>query len=250
VGSGFYRLRFFGRHCGPKADAGLEADGGMTEGERPMQSGQDAACSFEPRGFYQRAGKRLFDVCVSAIAIAILSPVFLLIALAIKLDSRGPVFYRSTRLGQRARPFTFLKFRSMMADAELRKKDLEHLNEMDGPVFKIHDDPRVTRVGRWLRRTSLDELPQLLHVLRGEMSLVGPRPPIPEEVEQYEPWQRRRLSVVPGITCLWQVSGRNRIGFEQWMRLDAEYIDSLSFKTDLKILARTALAVVRTSGAS
>ncbi len=222
----------------------------MTEGERPLQPGQDAACSFEPRGFYQRTGKRLIDACAAAIAILLLSPVFLLTALAIKLDSPGPVFYRSTRLGHRARPFTFLKFRSMVADAERLKKDLEHLNEMDGPVFKIQDDPRMTRVGRWLRRTSLDELPQLFHVLRGEMSLVGPRPPIPEEVEQYEPWQRRRLSVVPGITCLWQVSGRNRIGFEQWMSLDARYIDSISFGTDLKILMRTLLAVVRTSGAS
>jgi len=241
------RRREAERGC-PRRSRGL--DDGMMEGERPMQAGQDAAYSFEPRGFYQRAGKRLLDVCAAAIALLLLSPLFLFTALAIKLDSRGPVFYRSTRLGYRAQPFSFLKFRSMVADAERRKKDLEHLNEMDGPVFKIRDDPRVTRVGRWLRRTSLDELPQLIHVLRGEMSLVGPRPPIPEEVEQYEPWQRRRLSVVPGITCLWQVSGRNKIGFDDWMRLDAEYIDSLSFWMDLKILIRTVLAVVRTSGAS
>ncbi len=220
------------------------------EGKRPLPVGEDPAFSFEPRGFYQRAGKRLCDLLVAVPALILLSPVFLLTALAIKLDSRGPVFYRSTRLGRQARPFTFVKFRSMAADAELRKKELAHLNEMDGPVFKIRDDPRVTRVGRWLRRTSLDELPQFFHVLRGQMSLVGPRPPIPEEVEQYETWQRRRLSVVPGITCLWQVSGRNRIGFEEWMRLDARYIDSLSFWTDVKILARTVFAVVRTSGAS
>jgi lipopolysaccharide/colanic/teichoic acid biosynthesis glycosyltransferase len=238
------------RQYRPVAGAEREADGGMTEGERPMRPGEDPACSFEPRGFYQRAGKRLFDLLVSSIALVILSPVFLITALAIKLDSPGPVFYRSTRLGHRARPFTFLKFRSMAADAELRKTELEHLNEMDGPVFKIRNDPRVTRVGRWLRRTSLDELPQLLHVLRGEMSLVGPRPPIPAEVEQYESWQRRRLSVVPGITCLWQIGGRNRIGFEEWMRLDAQYIDSIGFWTDLGILMRTVLAVVRTSGAS
>lgn len=222
----------------------------MIDGKRPLPVGEDPACSFEARGFYQRAGKRLLDLFVAAVALILLSPVFLLTALAIKVESPGPVFYRSIRLGRCARPFTFLKFRSMVADAESRKKDLAHLNEMDGPVFKIREDPRVTRVGRWLRRTSLDELPQFFHVLRGEMSLVGPRPPIPEEVEQYETWQRRRLSVVPGITCLWQVSGRNRIGFDEWMRLDAQYIDTLSLWTDVKIMARTVFAVVRTSGAS
>ncbi len=222
----------------------------MTDERHTLDPREDPALGYEPRGFYQRYGKRIFDVVVSAIALLLLSPVFLLVALAIKLDSRGPVMYRSTRLGYRARPFSFLKFRSMYDGAELQKKELEHLNEMDGPVFKIRNDPRVTRVGRLLRRTSLDELPQFLHVLRGEMSLVGPRPPIPEEVEQYEPWQRRRLSVVPGITCLWQVQGRNEIGFEEWMRMDGEYIDRLSFGMDMKILFLTAVAVVRASGAS
>jgi lipopolysaccharide/colanic/teichoic acid biosynthesis glycosyltransferase len=138
----------------------------------------------------------------------------------------------------------------MVRDAEQQRDRYLHLNEMDGPVFKIRDDPRVTRVGRWLRRTSLDELPQLISVVRGEMSLVGPRPPIPAEVEQYEPWQRRRLSVTPGITCLWQVRGRNRISFQEWMKLDMEYIDTLSFRTDVGILTATIPAVLRGSGAS
>lgn len=130
------------------------------------------------------------------------------------------------------------------------KAELEHLNEMDGPVFKIRHDPRMTRMGRFLRKTSLDELPQLINVLRGEMSLVGPRPPIPEEVERYEPWQRRRLSVTPGITCLWQVSGRNKISFAEWMKMDMEYIDRLGLGIDLKVLALTLPAVLRGVGAS
>ncbi len=216
-------------------------------GGRPSE---DPAQSFHPKGFYQRTGKRLFDLIASCIGLLLLSPLFGLIALAIKLDSRGPVYYRSTRVGKRAGTFEFLKFRTMLAGAEDMKEDLEHLNEMDGPVFKIRNDPRVTRVGLILRQTSLDELPQLIHVIRGEMGLVGPRPPIPAEVEQYEAWQRRRLSVTPGITCLWQVSGRNDIGFEEWMRLDMEYIDHLSFAQDMKILLMTLPAVLRGAGAS
>ncbi len=210
----------------------------------------DPALSFSPKGFYQRHGKRVIDLCAVAVGLLLLWPFLLLLAIAIKIDSPGPVFYRSTRLGQRARAFEFLKFRTMGRDAEKKKAELEHLNEMTGPVFKIQNDPRVTRVGRFLRRTSLDELPQLFHVLRGEMGLVGPRPPIPSEVEQYEPWQRRRLSVVPGITCLWQVSGRNQIQFEEWMELDMEYIDKMSLWTDLKILFMTVPAVLRRKGAS
>jgi lipopolysaccharide/colanic/teichoic acid biosynthesis glycosyltransferase len=210
----------------------------------------DPALSYVPRTFYQRHGKRIFDLLISAVLFILLSPLFLALALAIKLESRGPVFYVSTRLGRRSRAFRFLKFRSMLRGAELLKSDLEHLNEMDGPVFKIRHDPRVTRMGRLLRKTSLDELPQLISVVRGDMSLVGPRPPIPAEVEQYELWQRRRLSVTPGITCLWQVSGRNRISFIEWMRLDMEYIDHLSFGLDLKILLLTVPAVLRGSGAS
>lgn len=210
----------------------------------------DPAMSYDPRGFYQRAGKRILDALAASMGLLLISPLFALLALAIRLESPGPVFYRSTRVGRRATHFNFLKFRTMVMDAEQMKKDLEHLNEMDGPVFKIEDDPRVTRIGKLLRRTSLDELPQLIHVIRGEMSLVGPRPPIPSEVEQYEVWQRRRLSVTPGITCLWQVSGRNIIGFDEWMRLDMEYINNLGLGLDLKVLLRTIPAVLRGRGAS
>jgi exopolysaccharide biosynthesis polyprenyl glycosylphosphotransferase len=210
----------------------------------------DPALGFVPRTGYQRCGKRIFDLACATVALLLLSPLFIAIALAIKLETPGPIFYVSTRLGRRARPFPFVKFRSMVRDAERLREQLDALNEMDGPVFKIRNDPRMTRVGRLLRKTSLDELPQLWSVLRGDMSLVGPRPPIPAEVEQYERWQRRRLSVTPGITCLWQVSGRNRISFEEWMRLDAEYVDRLSFGLDLKILFLTIPAVLRGSGAS
>ena len=224
--------------------------GGSPAPGRSTPRSDDPAFSFVPQGWYQCWGKRLFDLLVSSNGVLLTSPLFLLIAVAIKLETPGPVFYRSTRLGRHGRPFCFLKFRSMRADAEALKAQLAHLNEMDGPVFKVRNDPRMTRVGRVLRRTSLDELPQLVHVLRGEMSLVGPRPPIPEEVAQYEPWQRRRLAVVPGITCLWQIRGRNQISFAQWMRLDMEYIDNLSLALDLKILLLTVPAVLRGVGAS
>lgn len=231
---------------GPIADK-AEKPAAPPNATRPRQ---DRALSFQPQGFYQRRGKRILDLALTSVGLLLISPLIGLIALAIKLDSKGPVCYASTRLGRHAKPFRFLKFRSMFDGAEQMKEELEHLNEMDGPVFKIQDDPRMTPVGRILRRTSLDELPQLIHVVRGEMSLVGPRPPIPEEVEQYEPWQRRRLSVTPGITCLWQVSGRNLVGFDEWMRLDAQYVDQQSFSLDMKILFMTVSAVFRGLGAS
>jgi exopolysaccharide biosynthesis polyprenyl glycosylphosphotransferase len=200
-------------------------------------------------GFYKRYGKRLLDILGSGALILLLAPVFPVIALAIVLSSRGPVLYRSTRLGKGGRPFTFLKFRSMVVDAHENRHSLLHLNEVDGPVFKLANDPRVTPVGGFIRRTSIDELPQLFNVLRGEMSLVGPRPPIPDEVEKYEPWQRRRLDVTPGITCLWQISGRSKLGFNEWMRLDLQYIQHRSFKLDMKILLRTLPAVLSRDGA-
>ena len=193
--------------------------------------------------------RRIFDFVGSIILILILSPVFLLITLAIGLDSRGPAIYRQVRYGLNGRRFTFYKFRSMVQGAETRKGDLLAHNLMDGPVFKMKNDPRVTRVGRFLRKTSLDELPQLFNVLRGDMSFVGPRPPIPEEVEKYEGWQRRRLSMKPGITGLWQVSGRNQIDFQQWMKLDLEYIDNWSMWLDFKILIKTILVVLLRKGA-
>jgi len=194
--------------------------------------------------------KRLVDLVGSACALIVLSPLFLILAVLVKLDSRGPVFFRERRVGLNGRVFVLRKFRSMCRDAAAQVEALSPRNEMDGPVFKMRDDPRVTRVGRWLRRFSLDEIPQLWNVLKGDMSLVGPRPLRPHEIAGHLAWQRRRLSMRPGLTCLWQVSGRNLIGFEQWMRLDLQYIDSWSMGLDLRILAQTLPAVILGRGAS
>ena len=195
------------------------------------------------------AVKRLIDIVLSSAALVLLSPLYLLTALAIKLeDPRGPVLYGQRRSGLHGRDFTMWKFRSMIAGAEKLQEQLRDRNEVDGPVFKITADPRVTRVGRWIRKLSIDELPQLWNVLIGEMSLVGPRPPIPDEVRQYERWQMRRLSMKPGLTCLWQVDGRNNIDFNTWMDLDLEYIDNWSLFLDLKLLLRTPRAVITGTG--
>ena len=194
--------------------------------------------------------KRLIDVSMSILLLAVGLPVVLVIALIVKLTSGGGVLYRQIRCGLNGRRFTLYKFRTMVADAEARQGELLHLNEMNGPVFKLKDDPRVTWFGRILRRFSLDELPQLWNVLRGDMSLVGPRPPIPDEVARYQRWQRRRLSMKPGLTCLWQVSGRNQIDFDRWMELDLQYIDSWSPWLDMKILLKTVPAVLSGRGAS
>ena len=201
------------------------------------------------RSLYERHGKRIFDAVGAAILLILSMPILLIAMLAIKLDSRGPVLFRSTRCGKGGRPFHFFKLRSMYNGSHGRRKSLMHLNEMDGPVFKLANDPRITRVGRILRRTSIDELPQLWNVLRGDMSLIGPRPPIPEEVAQYSAMEMRRLSVKPGLTCLWQVSGRSTLGFDEWMRLDIEYIRHRSFLLDLKILLLTIPAVLSCRGA-
>jgi exopolysaccharide biosynthesis polyprenyl glycosylphosphotransferase len=195
------------------------------------------------------AGKRVFDVVGSALALALFAPVVVAATVAIKLGSPGTVFFRQLRVGLNGRPFQMLKFRSMYQDAEERLEALRARNEMSGPVFKMKNDPRVTPIGRFLRRTSLDELPQFWNVLKGEMSLVGPRPPIPAEVRQYKRWQRRRLSVRPGITCLWQISGRNNVDFDRWMELDLEYIDRWSLWTDLTICLKTIPAVLSARGA-
>jgi exopolysaccharide biosynthesis polyprenyl glycosylphosphotransferase len=195
------------------------------------------------------AVKRAFDVLVSATVLLLLAPLLIGVAVAIRLESPGPVLFRQRRVGLHGREFSLLKFRSMCQDAEAKLAELRASNEMSGPVFKMTNDPRVTRVGQFIRRTSLDEFPQFWNVLRGEMSVVGPRPPIPAEVRQYERWQRRRLSVKPGITCTWQVSGRNDINFERWMMLDLEYIDNWSLARDLQICIKTIPAVLLARGA-
>ena len=194
--------------------------------------------------------KRAFDFVAALGGIVVLSPLFLAIALAVKFTSRGPVFFCQTRVGRNGRHFRFYKFRSMYADAEARKAALLKDNESaDGVIFKMRDDPRITPVGRLLRRTSLDELPQLFNVLLGDMSLVGPRPPVPSEVRQYTLEDRKRLNAIPGITCLWQVSGRSDIPFRQQVRLDQDYIRSHSLLRDLSILLRTVPAILTGKGA-
>ncbi len=194
------------------------------------------------------AVKRVMDVVATSFGLVILSPVMAACALAVKLHDGGSVFFRQVRVGQNGRPFYCLKFRSMCVNAEEKQKELVQANEEDGPAFKIKDDPRITPAGRFLRKYSLDELPQLFNVLRGDMSLVGPRPPIPSEVDQYDWWQRRRLSVRPGITCIWQVFGRNQVPFERWMEMDLQYIDNWSLSMDVKLLARTVGTVFKGTG--
>jgi exopolysaccharide biosynthesis polyprenyl glycosylphosphotransferase len=194
----------------------------------------------------QQAFKRTFDIFASSIALACLSPLMVVVAVLIKVTSRGPILFKQDRVGLHGRTFHMLKFRSMIANAE----ELKAHNEQQGPVFKITRDPRITAVGRFIRKYSIDELPQLLNVLRGEMSVVGPRPPIPEEVETYEAWQRRRLSVRPGLTCVWQVSGRNEISFEEWMYLDMQYIDHWSLAQDFQLILKTVPIVLTGRGAS
>lgn len=194
--------------------------------------------------------KRALDVILSFTLLSLLSPLILLLAIAIKLTSRGPIFFKQQRCGINGRTFTLYKLRSMYVGAEMKRRELEKRNEMDGPVFKIKRDPRITPLGRILRKFSLDELPQFFNVLKGDMSFVGPRPPLAIEVDLYKLWQRRRLSLKPGITCIWQVSGRNKIGFEKWMEMDLEYIDNWSLWLDFKIMVKTVFVVMFGYGAS
>ena len=203
-----------------------------------------------PSNESQLALKRLLDVAVSMLLLLLALPAIALAAMAIRLSSPGGILFKQKRMGLNGRVFTLFKFRTMFEDAHERRGEVTHLNEMTGPVFKAKSDPRVTAVGRVLRKFSLDELPQLWNVLKGDMSLVGPRPPIPEEVAAYHRWHRRRLSMKPGLTCLWQVSGRNNVDFDRWMQLDLQYIDNWSPSLDLKILLRTIPAVLSGRGAS
>ena len=192
--------------------------------------------------------KRVVDVIGSALGVLALLPVFVGCALAVKLTSKGPVFFRQVRVGKNGRTFNCLKFRTMVVGAHMQQDKLREANTQDGPAFKIPEDPRVTAVGRVLRKFSLDELPQLLNVLAGDMSIVGPRPPVPGEVEKYTWWQQRRISVKPGLTCVWQVWGRNRVSFKRWVEMDLYYIDNWSLWLDLKLIAHTFRVVWRGTG--
>lgn len=193
--------------------------------------------------------KRLTDLMIGGLTLVIALPIIALAAIAIVVADPGAPFFTQERVGLNGRRYRMFKLRTMVEGAHGMRKDLQHLNELDGPVFKIKDDPRLHSIGAFLRRTSIDELPNLLNVMRGEMSLVGPRPPLPAEVEHYSPYAMRRLTVKPGITCLWQINGRCTVSFDEWMRLDNEYIDQWSPLRDLEILAKTIPAVIRKDGA-
>ena len=188
--------------------------------------------------FYE-AAKRVMDIILSFIGLVLLSPILLLVSLFIKIDSKGPIFFKQKRIGINGTEFEMFKFRSMVVNAEELKAKLEEKNEMSGPMFKIADDPRITKVGRFIRKTSIDELPQLWNVIKGDMSLVGPRPSLPNEVAQFEPWMRKRFEVKPGLTCFWQVGGRNNIDFEEWMKLDIKYVKERSLLLDAKLIFKT-----------
>lgn len=195
--------------------------------------------------------KRLFDVCFSVTLLLLLAPLFLVITLLVRADG-GPAFYRQTRLGKDGKPFKLIKFRSMIVNADSPEmlEKVKALNEQDGPAFKSRSDPRVTRVGRFIRKMSIDELPQLINILRNEMSVVGPRPPLETEVEGYDEYQKQRLGVKQGLTCFWQCSGRNNLNFAEWVELDLDYIEQRSVWTDFKILLKTVPAVLTGEGAS
>ena len=187
--------------------------------------------------------KRAIDIIGAGSGLLLLSPVIVIVACAIKFTSKGPIFFSQKRVGKNGELFDMYKFRSMVVNAEELKEKLAHQNEMSGPMFKMKDDPRVTKVGKFIRKTSLDELPQLWNVLKGDMSLVGPRPSLHKEVVQFEKWMYRRLSVKPGLTCYWQVSGRNNIDFEDWMKLDIKYVDERNIWIDIKLIFKTVLVL-------
>ncbi len=218
------------------------------EEERTTASIAGKIPAVEPKPFYNFI-KRAFDIVGSSLFMILFFWLFLIVALAIKIDDGGPVFYLSTRIGKGGKPFRFYKFRSMRVDADDMKDDVLHLNEMQGDLFKIKDDPRITRVGKLLRRTSIDELPQIFNILKGDMSFVGPRPPLPEEVENYTGDAFYKLSVIGGLTCYWQVGGRSLLDFEKMVRLDKKYIMERGVWTDIKLLFRTIPAVFKGDGA-
>ena len=183
--------------------------------------------------------KRTIDIACSLFGLLVLSPVLIIVSILIKLESDGPIIFSQDRIGYKGQKFKMYKFRSMVVNAEELKKKLAEQNEMSGPMFKMKNDPRVTKVGKFIRKTSIDELPQLINILKGEMSLVGPRPSLPKEVKEFEPWMMERLEVKPGLTCYWQVSGRNDIDFEDWMKLDIKYVRERSFLLDMKLIIKT-----------
>lgn len=194
--------------------------------------------------------KRLMDIICSMSALIVLAPILIVVAILIKIESKGPVIFSQERVGINNKKFKMYKFRSMVVNAENMKEKLEKQNERTGPMFKIKNDPRVTTIGRFIRKTSIDELPQLINILKGEMSIVGPRPSLPKEVIQFEPWMLERLKVKPGLTCYWQVQGRDHIEFEDWMRLDVKYVKDRNFLLDIKLIFKTFFVFLGDQNAS
>mgnify|MGYP004661978213 FL=1 len=194
--------------------------------------------------------KRIIDIVASFTGLILLSPLILIVSMLIKLESKGEVIFKQKRVGLNGKEFYMYKFRSMVINAEELKEQLESQNEMSGPMFKIKDDPRITKVGKFIRKTSIDELPQLINVIKGDMSLVGPRPSLPKEVEKFEQWMMERLEVKPGLTCIWQISGRNNIDFEDWMKLDIKYVRERSLVLDFKLIFKTIFVLFGDKNAS
>ena len=228
------------------------ADLGVKNGRSSIETVRHSISQTAPdrdESVFYTCCKRAFDLVVGSFLLVLLLPVLPFIAIMIKLDTRGPVVFKQERVGENGKIFNFFKFRSMVHEAEKNRDGLNGKNEQEGPVFKIKADPRITGVGSFLRRSSLDEIPQIFNVIRGDMSIVGPRPPLLAEVAGYQPWHMKRLTVKPGITCLWQISGRSQIGFNEWMRLDMEYLKTRSFRTDLLIFIKTIPAVIARKGA-
>jgi exopolysaccharide biosynthesis polyprenyl glycosylphosphotransferase len=233
-------------------EAGYSPEQFLTEGAKTAAIDKrlnDQRIVINPVSPSLKIARRVVDVVLATILLTVALPAFLILAVLVKLDSRGPVLFKQHRVGENGQLFWFYKFRSMVVDAEARRASLEVMNEASGPLFKVRNDPRITRCGRWMRKYSIDELPQLINVLKGDMSLVGPRPALPAEVEQYNDYQAMRLAVPPGITGLWQVSGRSDLSFDQSIALDIEYVNHQSLWLDAVILSKTFSAVITGRGA-
>lgn len=211
---------------------------------------KDLAKVTRNENFFYSFIKRVIDIVGSLVGLIVLSPILLIVAILIKFDSKGPILFSQIRIGKDGKKFKMHKFRSMVVDAEELKEKLQEQNEREGPMFKIKDDPRVTKVGKFIRKTSIDELPQLINILKGEMTIVGPRPSLPKEVDQFEEWMLERLEVKPGLTCYWQVEGRDDIGFKEWMELDVKYVRERNLLIDIKLIFKTFFVLFGDENAS
>lgn len=216
-----------------------ESKGGIATERLQIDDESNNEVLSKDESYIYKYSKRILDIVCSLLGLIILSPLLLVVSILIKIESKGPLIFSQKRVGLNGKKFEMYKFRSMVINAEELKKELEKQNEMSGPMFKIKRDPRVTRIGKFIRKTSIDELPQLINILKGDMSLVGPRPSLPKEVAKFEPWMLDRLNVKPGLTCYWQVSGRSNIDFIEWMELDLKYVNDRSFLLDLSLIFKT-----------